>query len=435
MIGDLDPCVGTIARWTNHPDLDGATRGRELDGVVQEVDHDLGEARHVPARRQFRSSRRFDGYRDAGLCRKRRQSVDCTPNQRIERDLGPIEAMVFNIGANVPCSILEETARKYFKIWEMACFAGFLTSQAVAKRMVAFDEAIDPGLAEWARTYLNETLTDGAITERAVRRRLEEPDLDARERSFLGAIAPVFHELFEAGADRLAGLRRAAATRRDRDLVVCGNVDRADHRFSRLRNDDAERFDLVDAGVGRVERARQAIEPDLAVDPCLEDLGVNGKGRPGKDDQIGVDPMLAGEPAAGLHAHGLDAAAADGGVGPGEVDELEEAALRLRLGEVLRAQPVGVDDDELARLDLAWSRDQAAKVYVQDRMRENAAELWVWISGGAGFYVCGDAERMAKDVEAELVAVVKRESGRSEESALEYVKSLKDSKRYRKDVY
>lgn len=57
--------------------------------------------------------------------------------ETIERDIGPIEVMVFNIGANVPCSILEETARKYFKIWEMACFAGFLTSQAVAKRMAA----------------------------------------------------------------------------------------------------------------------------------------------------------------------------------------------------------------------------------------------------------------------------------------------------------
>jgi len=56
--------------------------------------------------------------------------------ERIERDIGPIEVMVFNIGANVPCSILEETPRKYFKIWEMACFSGFLTSQAVAKRMV-----------------------------------------------------------------------------------------------------------------------------------------------------------------------------------------------------------------------------------------------------------------------------------------------------------
>ncbi|QBF27075.1 SDR family oxidoreductase [Pseudomonas tructae] len=56
--------------------------------------------------------------------------------EEIESTLGPIEAFVFNIGANVPCSILEETARKYFKIWEMACFAGFLTSQAVARRMV-----------------------------------------------------------------------------------------------------------------------------------------------------------------------------------------------------------------------------------------------------------------------------------------------------------
>lgn len=54
----------------------------------------------------------------------------------IERDIGPIEAFVFNIGANVPCSILDETPRKYFKIWEMACFAGFLTAQAVARRMV-----------------------------------------------------------------------------------------------------------------------------------------------------------------------------------------------------------------------------------------------------------------------------------------------------------
>ena len=57
--------------------------------------------------------------------------------EQIESSIGPIEAFVFNIGANVPCSILEETPRKYFKIWEMACFAGFLTAQAVARRMVA----------------------------------------------------------------------------------------------------------------------------------------------------------------------------------------------------------------------------------------------------------------------------------------------------------
>ena len=57
--------------------------------------------------------------------------------ERIERDIGAIEVLVFNIGANVPCSVLDETARKYFKIWEMACFGGFLNGREVARRMVA----------------------------------------------------------------------------------------------------------------------------------------------------------------------------------------------------------------------------------------------------------------------------------------------------------
>ncbi len=73
----------------------------------------------------------------------------------------------------------------------------------VAKRVVAFDEPVDAGLAEWARAYLNETLTGGSVTERTVRTRLEDPELDPRERGFLAAVAPVFHELYEAGADRL----------------------------------------------------------------------------------------------------------------------------------------------------------------------------------------------------------------------------------------
>ncbi len=76
-------------------------------------------------------------------------------------------------------------------------------SGAVAKRVFAFDAPVDPGLAEWARSYLNETLTGGAISERAVRNRTEHPDLDPRERTFLDSIAAVFHDLFEAGADRL----------------------------------------------------------------------------------------------------------------------------------------------------------------------------------------------------------------------------------------
>lgn len=89
----------------------------------------------------------------------------------------------------------------------------------------------------------------------------------------------------------------------------------------------------------------------------------------------------------------------------------------------------------LARLDTAFSRDQAGKIYVQDRMRENAAELWSWISGGAHFYVCGDAKRMAKDVDAALHALIASEGGMSPEAAAEYVRRMKKDSRYQRDVY
>lgn len=69
-------------------------------------------------------------------CDARKEDEVIALVERIETQIGPIEAFVFNIGANVPCSILEETARKYFKIWEMACFSGFLNAREVAKRMV-----------------------------------------------------------------------------------------------------------------------------------------------------------------------------------------------------------------------------------------------------------------------------------------------------------
>ena len=73
-------------------------------------------------------------YGFASDARKEEQVIELI--EQIEMTIGPIEVMVFNIGANVPCSILEETARKYFKIWEMACFGAFLTGREVAKRMV-----------------------------------------------------------------------------------------------------------------------------------------------------------------------------------------------------------------------------------------------------------------------------------------------------------
>src|SRR6185295_16606531 len=90
---------------------------------------------------------------------------------------------------------------------------------------------------------------------------------------------------------------------------------------------------------------------------------------------------------------------------------------------------------KLARLDTAFSRDQILKVYVQDKMRENAAELWSWIKGGAHFYVCGDAKRMAKDVDVALHDVISQQGGMSLESAADYVKQMKKDKRYQKDVY
>lgn len=90
---------------------------------------------------------------------------------------------------------------------------------------------------------------------------------------------------------------------------------------------------------------------------------------------------------------------------------------------------------QLARLDTAFSRDQLLKVYVQDRMRENAAELWAWLKGGAHVYVCGDAKRMAKDVDTALHDIVADQGRMTVEEAAEFVKQLKKDKRYQRDVY
>jgi len=93
-------------------------------------------------------------------------------------------------------------------------------------------------------------------------------------------------------------------------------------------------------------------------------------------------------------------------------------------------------DGILARFDTAFSRDQAHKVYVQNRMMENAAEIWKWIDQeGAHFFVCGDAARMAKDVDAALLKIVETEGRKTVEEAGVYVEELKKAKRYKRDVY
>jgi len=92
-------------------------------------------------------------------------------------------------------------------------------------------------------------------------------------------------------------------------------------------------------------------------------------------------------------------------------------------------------DGFLAHLDLAFSRDQAEKIYVQNRMLEKASELWAWIEEGAHFYVCGDAARMAKDVDAALHQVCQTAGGLTTEAATAYIGKLKADKRYCRDVY
>ena len=89
----------------------------------------------------------------------------------------------------------------------------------------------------------------------------------------------------------------------------------------------------------------------------------------------------------------------------------------------------------LTRLSLAWSRDGEQKFYVQDRMREVGAELWRWLAEGAHVYVCGDAKRMAKDVERALVDIAAAHGARSTEEAVSFVGGLKKAGRYQADVY
>ena len=87
------------------------------------------------------------------------------------------------------------------------------------------------------------------------------------------------------------------------------------------------------------------------------------------------------------------------------------------------------------RLDLAFSRDQPEKLYVQHRMRENARDIWAWLEDGAEVFVCGDKERMAADVDRQLHEIVCTEGGRTEDQAREYIDNLKATRRYKRDVY
>jgi sulfite reductase alpha subunit-like flavoprotein len=92
-------------------------------------------------------------------------------------------------------------------------------------------------------------------------------------------------------------------------------------------------------------------------------------------------------------------------------------------------------DGFLNRLDLAFSRDQAKRIYVQHKMIEHGAEVWRWLDEGAHFYVCGDAGRMAKDVDAALTTIIEKHGGMTHEQAHDYKRELVADKRYVRDVY
>ena len=89
----------------------------------------------------------------------------------------------------------------------------------------------------------------------------------------------------------------------------------------------------------------------------------------------------------------------------------------------------------LHKYDFAWSRDQEKKIYVQDKIRENSTALWQWLQEGAYFYVCGDASKMAKDVEQALLDVIAKEGNLSPDEAEDYLNELREEKRYQRDVY
>jgi sulfite reductase (NADPH) flavoprotein alpha-component len=117
----------------------------------------------------------------------------------------------------------------------------------------------------------------------------------------------------------------------------------------------------------------------------------------------------------------------------------------LFFGEQHRATDFLYGDDllefqrkgKLQRLDLAFSRDQAHKIYVQHRMLEQARELWAWLQSGAYFYVCGDAARMAKGVHSTLIEIAQKEGGLPPEAAADYVNVtlMRTERRYLRDVY
>ena len=220
--------------------------------------------------------------------------------------------------------------------------------------------------------------------------------------------------------------------------------------------------------LGRLQPRLFSVSSSPLTDPCLVSLTVSvvRYQNPGGRPRQGVcSPFLAGaEPGtlvpvrvqrAPYFRPPADPATPTIMVGPGTgiapfIGFLEEYRIRghrapawLFFGEQHRATDFYYEQElaaflaegTLTRLDSAFSRDQRAKVYVQDRMREHGPLLWSWLQDGAHFYVCGDASRMARDVEAALREIAAVHGGLDETGSAAYVKQLAADQRYLRDVY
>jgi sulfite reductase alpha subunit-like flavoprotein len=170
-------------------------------------------------------------------------------------------------------------------------------------------------------------------------------------------------------------------------------------------------------------------EPDAVIDVFLQR---SASFRPPADDTV---PMIMVGPGTGVAPFiaFLQERHARGARGPNWLFFGEQRrATDFYYAEELAALR---EQGTLTRLELAFSRDQRAKVYVQDRMREHGAQLWSWLQDGASVYVCGDATRMAKDVDRALREIVAAHGHLDEAAAAAYVKQLAAEQRYLRDVY
>ncbi len=233
-----------------------------------------------------------------------------------------------------------------------------------------------------------------------------------------GPAAPGLDEL-------LPNLRPLQARQYSISSSPLAHPDRIHLTIASVRYGDPHR---MHAGVASTFLADR-VDPDGAVDVYLQPNAAFGVPADASAPMIMIGPGTGIAPFRGF----LHERAASGATGPNWLffgDQHRDTDFVYQ-DELTELQEQGVLD----RLDLAFSRDQAEKVYVQTRMLERSAELFAWLEDGGHVYVCGDASRMAKDVEAALLQVIRTGRGRGEDDAQAYLADLRRAKRYVRDVY